>query len=101
MSEGDYRMTIKKIFVMSLLMPALVSPAFAAGERAVRPTIKVVSEAPAAQNRSLTVRSSSRAGAELQSPNALIGLPLLLLAAGAAAVATAVVVATAGKSSPS
>jgi hypothetical protein len=92
-------MTIKKILVMGLLVPALVSPAFAAGERAVRPAVKVVSEAPAAQNRSLTVRSSTRTGAELESSNALIGLPLLFLLAGAAAVAAAVAVAASGQAS--
>lgn len=91
-------MRFGKILITSLLVPALISPAFAAGQP-VRPTVKAVVAAPK-QDRSLVVRSSSRAGAQVKGTNALMGLPLLLIVAGAVATAVAVAVVVDKGSSP-
>lgn len=87
-------MKFGKIVVASLLVPALVSPAFAAGDRAVRPSIKAVSAAPTV-DRALTIRRSTRAGADTEAENQLFlaGLPLLALVAITVAVIAVAAVA--------
>lgn len=97
-------MRIGKILFTGLVAVSMASPALAAGERAVRPSVKAVSAAPDAQQRSLTVRQSARAGAKVEGENQLFlaAFPLLALAAAAvvAVVVTAVVVADDDEASP-
>lgn len=85
-------MKLVKILITGLLVPALASPALAT---AVRPSIKPVVAPPAKQDRSLVVRSSARAGAELEDSNSLIGLPLLFIVGGLAAAAVVAVAVSA------
>lgn len=93
---------MKNILVATLVVPALLTPTMASAERTVRPSVKTVAPAQVAQSRSLVVRSSKRAGADLEASNSMfLGLPLLLLAVGAAVVAVAAVAAASdGGSSP-
>lgn len=89
-------MSIVKVLAAGILVSSLITPAIAASDRPVRPSVKAATKV-VAHDRSLVVRNSARAGAEMESSNSLIGLPLLALlgsVAAVAVVATAVAVAT-------